>query len=690
MGMMRAVIALLGLISLVGQAVGAPATAPSTRPAAWYREVSIAQPQIKSGMAVRITVKARGDVTGVTLLYQVVEPGAYVELGDPEYKTGWVSVAMKKDASARDGAVFYGLVPATAQKHRRLVRYRLEAVDATGQKHQAPLASAPTPNFAYFVYDGVPGWAGAIDPKSNDPKLKTPMSFTPAAMQKVQAYHFLGKKTSIENVTWKEQTGGKEYKYTGTLVANGVVYDHVRYRARGGVWRYAMGKNMWKFDFPEDEKLEAVDDFGRGYATAWSKLNLRPCIQLGSYGRRGEQGMYEAVGFRLFNLAGVAAPRTHWVDLRIIDEPVEAPANQYQGDFWGLYLAIENEDGRFLKEHGLPDGNLYKMAGGSGELGHQGEGQGADKSDLIAFMASYNGGDRNEAWWRKNLNLGAYYSYRSIVECIHHYDIGEGKNYDYFHNPATGQWQVIPWDLDLTWADHMYGNGEEPFKGRVLGKRELSIEYQNRLREIRDLLFNPEQTGRIIDEYAAVISDPTGRPGIAEADRRKWDFHPALAGGGQAGNGLYYQASSTKDFAGMVKLMKDWVKGRGEWIDANLIRDEKVPGVGVAAYSGAGGFAAGKLKFKASAYKGANAFTAMKWRMAEVAPAGVAAFLARGRDLFEINAVWESLEMEKFGEEVVIPAGVAKAGHTYRVRVRFKDATGRWGHWSLPVEFVAR
>ena len=42
---------------------------------------------------------------------------------------------------------------------------------------------------------------------------------------------------------------GSENAWSGTLVYNGVVYDDIHYRARGGVWRYAMGKNMWKIDF---------------------------------------------------------------------------------------------------------------------------------------------------------------------------------------------------------------------------------------------------------------------------------------------------------------------------------------------------------------------------------------------------------------------------------------------------------
>src|SRR4030095_8802160 len=39
--------------------------------------------------------------------------------------------------------------------------------------------------------------------------------------------------------------------------------------------------------------------------------------------------------------------------------------------------------------------------------------------------------------------------------------------------------------------------------------------------------------------------------------------------------------------------------------------------------------------------------------------------------------------------ETRIPPALVKVGRTYRVRVRMKDDTGRWSHWSLPVEFVA-
>jgi spore coat protein CotH len=669
---------------------------------AWCTKVSHAPQQPKAEQPVTITAAVQEGLADVVLQYQVVEPGAYVELKDTAYATDWRPLPMKAGETAKGRTTYTAQVPADVQKHRRLVRYRVTAKGAAGKPLLAPMTEAKPPeggspavpespsNYAYFVYNGLPPWSGAINPRSNKPALSRPTVFPPESLARVQAYHFVGKKNSIENTTWREQSGGKEYRYTGTIVADGVVYDHVRYRARGGVWRFAMGKNMWKFDFPSDSRLKARDDYGRPYPVSWSKLNLRSIIQLGSYGRRGEQGMYEAVGMRLFNLAGVPAPHTHWIQLRIINDAEESPADQYQGDFWGLYLAIENEDGRFLKTHGMPDGNLYKMMGGTGELENQGQGQPADRSDLDQFMREYQRGDQTEDWWRRNLNLPSYYSYRSILECIHHYDVdeGAGKNYDYYRNPKTGKWQVIPWDLDLTWADHMYGNGEEPFKQRVARRQPFRVEYFNRMREIRDLLYNSEQTGRLIDECAAVISDPTGKtPSIVEADRRKWDYHPALGAGGQGGHGQFYRAASTQDFGGMVQLMKDYVKARGAWIDSSLA-DPKIPATPTIAYAGPTGYPADKLRFRASAFKGQGQFAAVKWRLAEVAPPAVEK-TPPTPGKYEIVATWESEEL-KSPDEVAVPANVIKPGHTYRARVRMKDTTGRWSHWSAPIEFVAR
>jgi hypothetical protein len=671
-----------------------PATATATKPAEpWCNHVAHAPKSPKSGDPVKIAASIAADITAATLQYQIVDPGAYIEFHDREYAKNWIAIPMQAAQTANGRTPYTATLPGDLQKHRRLIRYRIVGKGADGKSIVSPLtptAETDSPlvpsNYAYFVYDAIPPWKGAINPSSNDPDLSRVTTFTPEALGRIQVYQLLGKKSSIENVTWIEQMPGRDYKYTGTLVIGDQVFDHVRYRARGGIWRYALGKNMWKIDLPAGEHMHLKDDRGKPYAASWNKLNLRSVFQLGAYGHRGEQGMFEEVNFRLFALAGVDAPYCHWIHFRIVDEKEEAPADQYKGDFWGLYLVIENEDGRFLKNHNMPDGNIFKMAMGTGELNHRGEGQPGDRSDMDKFLETYNTTRPTDKWWRENLDLDSYFSYRAILECVHHYDIGEGKNYDYYHNPKTGQWQVIPWDVDLSWADRMFGDGEEPFHSRVLFRRAFYLEYQNRLREIRDLLFNPQETHRLIEEVAAIIQDPAHEAAdLLEADRRKWDYHPQVTEHRHAGQGRFYQAAPTHDFAGMVQLMKDYVVTRSRWVDATLLRDPKIPTTPTIEFTGAETHPANQLKFSPGDYEGANAFAAAKWRIAEVTPRDAPVTTAR---LYEITAAWQSDELKSLGD-FTLPAKIAKPGHLYRVRLRVKDSTGRWSHWSAPIEFEA-
>lgn len=666
------------------------------------RQVSHDPKEPASGQLVRIAAKVTDadGVAEVTLQYQPVDPGDYIELSDAIYQTKWVSVLMNDagrdgDIAASDGT-YTAELPASLQINRRLMRYRITARDTVGRVVTVPYADDPEPNFAYFVYDGAPPWSGAIQPNGTDPAKRQLITYGTNVTRRLPVYHLLSKKASVEQATWIERYGGDLYKWKGTLVYDGKVYDHIRYRARGGVWRYSMGKNMWKFDFNRGHSFQARDNYGKKYKTSWTKLNLGACIQQADYLHRGEQGMFESVGFRLFNLAGLEGPLTHFIQFRIIDESAESdPANQYHGDLWGLYLAVEQEDSRFLDEHNLPDGNFYKMEGGTGELNNQGSTAVTDKSDLSAFLNTFRGAAPSDNWWRTNFNLQKYYSYQAIVQGIHHYDICEGKNYFYYRNPETGIWSVHPWDIDLTWADNMYNagcGGTDEFKNRVLQRPAFNLEYKNRVREIRDLLFNSDQTFQLIDEYAAIIDDPMGGPSVVDLDRALWDYNPIMVSSYvlnyKAGQGKFYQIVPTKDFPGMLKKMKDYVNTRGALLD-NLAQDTAVPAQPTVTYSGPLGFPANRLTFRVAPYSGANAFAALKWRMAEVAPANGPAFDPSQPRKYEINAVWESPEQTTFKSEAVIPPNALEVGHTYRVRVRMQDATGRWSHWSEPVQFVA-
>jgi hypothetical protein len=691
------------------------------------RQVRHSPKQPKSQEAVTISAKVTDSdgVASVTLQYQVVEPGDYINIDDWQYSTNWTDLAMLDDGIGTDeiaGDNIYTVrLPGSLQRHRRLIRYRIMVVDNLQLSLVVPYRDDPQPNLAYFVYDGVPAWRGAVRPGS------TPViDYGTSIMRSLPVYHLISKKADVETATWFEHYTGSEYKWRGTLVCDGEVYDHIRYRARGGVWRYAMGKNMWKFNFSRGHRFQARDDYGKKYKTKWDKLNFSACIQQGSFGQRGEHGMFEALSNRLFNMAGVPASNTNWVHFRIIDEryedgtrnaahlPLTTSGTQYDGDFWGVYMTLEQMDGRFLDEHDLPDGNLYKMdqAYPDGcKLNNMGPTGVMDKSDVLTFRSRFSSRPQ-ENLWGSNVDLEAYYSLRAVYHAVHHGDI-TSKNHFFYLNPVptaneygtNNLWWQLPWDVDLTWTCYYRpGHMEDPFteRGDILSNSALDIAAKNRVREICDLLFNPEQTNQLIDEFAAIIDDPHGGLSIVDADRAMWDYHWVTGSGAypqylnreasfKAGQGRFYQEAVDRgyqrSFEGMVQVMKDYVAERGSHMES-ISRDPAIPHTPVVTSTSPADYPINALTFESSPFsdpQGRGTFATMKWRIAEVTPPDY----NRKRGKYEIDAVWESQELTDPSERSIrIPANTIKVGRTYRVRCRMKDDTNRWSRWSNPVQFV--
>jgi hypothetical protein len=288
---------------------------------------------------------------------------------------------------------------------------------------------------------------------------------------------------------------------------------------------------------------------------------------------------------------------------------------------------------------------------------------------------------------------------------VHDYDVdqGAGKNYIYYHNPVTNQWSIFPWDLDLTWSDNMYGGGDEPYRSRVLSRSAFNREYQNRLREIRDLLYNSDQTGQLIDEMAAKIYTP-GQPSFIDVDRAMWDYNPVMVNPSivnttKAGQGKFYKGNPSAGvvipapggFAGMMQKMKNYVVSRGSYIDTNLLTDTQIPKTPTISYTGAASHPLDNLAFHTSTFNGTSGtfFAAMQWRIAQVTDPNASGYDPKAPKHYEINASWVSPELTTFNSDIAIPPGAVEVGHTYRVRVKMKDSAGRWSHWSSAMQFVA-
>jgi len=694
---------------------GAINTVYATNAPPQIRQVEHAPEQPASGVPVTVTAKVTDPdgVGAVTLEYQIVDPGNYIELTDVAYTNAanWISMPMNDagtggDVTAGDD-VFTAEIPASVQQHRRLIRYRITVTDNGGRSVRVPYADDPQPNFAYFVYDGAPAWSGAVQPggAGSNGVVRT----IPAAeMGRLSAFHLIAKSNSVATATWFSRYGGDAYQWAGTLVYDGKVYDHIHYRARGGVWRYSMVKNMWKFDLNRGHDIEMRDNWGRKFKTPWTKINLGANIQQRDFWHRGEQGMFESVGLRTFQLAGVASPNTAFATLRVIDDAQESsPATQYEGDFWGLYLVIEQENGRFLEEHDLPDSNLYKMEGGTGELNNLGPNGPTDKSDLNYILNNYSG--KPESWWQTNWNLPKYYSYQAVAQAIHHYDICYDKNFFYYFNPSNRLWEICSWDLDLTWANNMYDAGcggkdrvyQRVFDEASPAKPNIAIAWRNRVREFRDLFWNSDQAWKLIEEYAALLLGPSATNNIIEADRMMWDYNPKMNNTAytpnlsKAGQGEYYKfsqeigtnASLQGSFNATVQIMRNYVGIRGAFLDG-IANEPTKPATPTLTYTGPAGSPLNRLTFRSANYSGANPFGSMRWRLGEITDTNSPNYRADEPKKYEIETVWESGPLANFNADVTIPANVVRVGSRYRVRVQHTDNTGRASNWSAPQEFV--
>ena len=729
------------------------------------RRVSHAPAAPASGQAVTVTatVSDPDGLSAVWLEIQTVDPGQYLRATDPAYLTSWETLAMNDDgtdgdATAHDG-IFTVTVPGAVQQHRRLVRYRIRAWDGQLSEVRVPYADDPVPNFAWFCYDGVPPWTGAVRPGI------TPAETFPATtMQRVRPWHLLSHADDVQNCQYNPAFNDGTYRFPGTLVIGDRVYDHVLYRIKGQNSTYNTGKNKWKFRFHRGHLLEMPDNYGSRTTTVRT-LNLSSVPAPWAPWNRGMHGLDEAVAFRLSNLAGAPAPDSSYVHWRVIDGAAEAGPSQFDGDFWGLYLAFENTDNEFKDGHGLPDGNIFRLqitGAGNSVLG-QGKGQPDDLSDLNAFTSTTIGYRRGggtattaplvsaiqpESWFRDNVDLTEYFSWRAVTEAINQTDRREQENVVYFRRPPApagdGRWMILPWDCDLLYENFDRWGPQSVQTAvnlqqyeqisRALLHPAILRDFRNRARELQDLLLNSDQAWKVIDEFLCRITDespriiPLGSPiadGFAEAERRRWDYYPAnpVPPRGNSATGNYYKSPypignmtngppqpynrtlASADLEGMVRWVKEFIatgpngggrltrmaEGRIAPYTLTTTTPITIPETPVITYSGAAGFPIDQLRFSTSPFASPNGqtFAAIQWRVGEVSDPSVPGFTPGQPWRYEIEGVWTPPATTAFTESAAVPATGLSPGRTYRARVRHLDSAGNWSHWSAAFQFTA-
>jgi CotH protein/lamin tail-like protein len=675
-----------------GPAVSATPGLPNTQLAdhapPYIRKVAAQPPSPASSQAV--AVEARVDdpdgvtaVTSVVLEYQAVAPGHYIRITDPEYYQNWTAVPMKDDGTGGDAEAGDGLYTALipGMPNRTLVRYRISAVDAAGASTRAPFSDDECPNFAYFVYDGVPDYVA----RTRSAFGAVPHVHPASDLLDLPVYHLITVGGDLDECWYKvTDFNDSTFRWRGTFVFAGEVYDHVYYRLRGGVWRYVYPKRYMKIKFLHGHHFLGLDNFGVPDPKRRSRLNLNAVIGNPSAGLgiRGECGIYETLAFSIMRWMGVPAPRTTWVHYRIVRGESEAGADQYSGDFFGIYLDVEQPDSKFLESQGLPEGNLYKMeAGWSKEVSNCDP---ADDSDIRTFTTGLgsSGGNPGKAWVDRNVDVGEYLSYHAVVLMAQHYDISAGKNYYYYHQPDLDRWLVLPWDTDLTFNANYGGDGSDPFTGPVIGTNPATngLQFKNRLREGVDLVFKEKRLFPIIDGYRKLIE------GIVRADRDRWD------------NGAIPPYAP---LAQRVSELKSWIHNRLTYL-AGVSADSAIPAApSITSPAPRAKLAPGALAFTSSNFSDAAGDTHARsqWIATRVAlydeeglagpPAAASLPLEVLTAEDELSPAWDSGATSTDLTSVVIPPEALDLtpGAIYRVRVRYQDQTQRWSHWSAAVEF---
>lgn len=695
-------------------------------------------PRSTNQVAVTCKVTDPDGVASVMLAYQVVTPGNYIPATLPlttvqlnnlnnvpltnspnpvfELPANWTTVSMHDDgvngdAVAGDG-VYSALLP--QQAHRTLVRYRITCTDLLGASRRAPFEDDPSLNFAYFVYDDVPDYLNF-----SSASLQTLPVFTlitrDADLIQCTAWLNTADQLTTQIINGVVNEGRFAFNWEGAMVYDGEVYDHIHYRLRGANGRYHPGKRSIRYKFNDGRALKAKDQYGKAFPTKWKELTTGK----GQSNRGGEQfALNEVVNMFLWNKVGVPAPTTLHFHFRVIRGASEAGANQYSGDFWGLNWAQEKYDANFLEAHNLPKGNLYKLVDNLNpsidELRYQGPFAPTNAADLFNVENNLDG-FKSADWLNAHANYTNWYRYFTVAKAIRHYDTwpSANKNGAYYFEPLygasnsfLGRMMQLPYDSTDTWGP-TWNNGDDILYNGIFASAatggdsgqnpEMQKEYRNTVREIRALLFQPDQINAIIDAHAAPIM------AVALADHARWSNAPAPA----SYRSLLIPASPgvTGGLPAYQQDMKNFMFNGGNnawWIDGNSVgaggwvtildaqaNDAEVPARPTITYVGTNGFPQDGLLFQSSDFadpQGNNTFAGMQWRVAEVLQAGTVVTNTRQLRL-EWDAAWTSDVMPAFNAVVAIPPQFVQAELLYRVRVRHLDNSGRWSAWSLPVEF---
>ena len=204
---------------------------------------------------------------------------------------------------------------------------------------------------------------------------------------------------------------------------------------------------------------------------------------------------------------------------------------------------------RFLESRDMAKGNLYKLSDfffdADSQRRYQSQDMVSDGSEFDNIRFNLHG-SQDAAWLNQYVNYEKWYGYSAVGEAIRHYDIFPEpsgrhrlKNLVWYFEPVGADptrgvcWQ-LPYDYDASWGPS-FNNGWDHANNGLYGhvnvsgqpyidKPEMKIAHRNVLRSFRDLVWQEDQVGGLLDDRAAFISE------LTKADQDRWRNAPSTAG----------------------------------------------------------------------------------------------------------------------------------------------------------------
>jgi spore coat protein CotH len=309
-----------------------------------------------------------------------------------------------------------------------------------------------------------------------------------------------------------------EVYHTCNVTWDGIVINNCGFREKGNA-----SNTLISFGKKKPLKI-SFNEFANQDLDGLKKLNLNNFTNDPSL-------LHDAICMKLMRDAGIIASRTAFTKVWV------------NGEYIGLYVAIENVDKTFLKwqlGNSFNEGNLYKTDRGAAVyLNWLGTESGAykdeglklttnetadDWSQLITFIDFINNNysPNFKEQLEKKFDVHTYLKILAIEKCVRSWDSywGGGNNYFLYEHP-DGKIRWIPWDMNETFQEIKVIGGsslrdgylvpadkfdERPLLKRIFEIEEFKTEYLNDVCETIQSTFTMEHLGGFMLEKHQLIA----------------------------------------------------------------------------------------------------------------------------------------------------------------------------------------